>query len=350
MKSFYKLFISTIKTFARDKILMFFTLLFPLIYGVIFGTIFGSMGRSITKVGVLTEDKKVIEIVSEKSGVKMVRFEKESKLKDAVSKGDVPVGLVLKEKTVYAYLNKINVMTDPMAKSLPGEVREKLSAPKGFEEFGIVTRGVKVQGGKVRASSNAWLIPGILAISFFSSGVYSAIELFSRYREKQILKRLQVASMRHYPFIISTILGRMVVSVASATVLYFIFKAMFNLKFVIHLPLLATCFVLGSMLMLALGTLIVLLSPTPSAATNFASVLMTIMFFFAGIYFPVDFLPRSLQTFGKILPLYHLTASMRMAMGVEKIVWDYLYLLFAVITVVFFFLSTLAAKLTFRKD
>lgn len=37
-------------------------------------------------------------------------------------------------------------------------------------------------------------------------------------------------------------------------------------------------------------------------------------------------------------------------MGVEKIVWNYTYSLFAVIIVAFFFLSTLAAKLTFKKQ
>lgn len=72
--------------------------------------------------------------------------------------------------------------------------------------------------------------------------------------------------------------------------------------------------------MLAFGTILSLISPSASSANNLASIVMTIMFFFAGVYFPLEFLPDYLETLGKIMPLYHLAKTMRMAMGVQKVV------------------------------
>lgn len=350
MKSFVRMFSTTIKSFYRDRVLMFFTLLFPLLLGIIFGSVFGSSGQYSTKVGLLSEDRILQEAFSSKREVKIVKFESEAELKKAVSKGDVPLAMRLEDNRLFAYLNKVAVLSDPYLKNLPDEIKEKLASPKGFEKFGIEVDSVEVQAGKVRATSTSFLIPGIIAVSLFTSGVFAAIELFSRYKEKKILKRVQVTSLSPYTFVLASILGRMVVSVASAVILYGIMVAMFRAKFLIDWPLFAASILLGSMLMLALGTFIALIFKSFIAATNFASILMTIMFFFAGIYFPLEFLPRYLQTFGKVLPLYHLAATMRMVMGVEKLLPNYLYVEFASILAVFCFLTILAGKMIFQRD
>jgi ABC-2 type transport system permease protein len=350
MRGFSRLFSTTVKAFYRDRVLMFFTLLFPLLLGIIFGSVFGGSSDYTTKVGLLAGDGALEKVLAEKHEIRIVKFKNEGELKKAISEAAVPIGMVLKDDRLFAYLNKVSVLSDPYLRNLPGEISEKLSTPKEFSDFGIAVDTIEVQSGRVRASNNSFLIPGIIAVSLFTSGVFSAIELFSRYKEKFILKRVQVTSLSSYLFIIATILGRMVVSVASAAILFGIMIAMFKVQFVINWPLFALSILLGSMLMLALGTFVALIFRSYVAATNFASILMTVMFFFAGIYFPLELLPRYLQTFGKALPLYHLAATMRMVMGVEKLVPSYLYIEFASILVAFSLLTVVAGKLIFRRD
>jgi ABC-2 type transport system permease protein len=351
MKSFTKLFFATIKTFYRDKLLIFFTLLFPLILGIIFGAVFGAEGESYSaKVGFLSQDRVLKTVLSEKKDVEMVEFENEEDLKKAVAEGEVPLGLRLKNNTLFAYFNKVKVLADPYIRNLPDEIRGKLATPKGFENFGIKVAEVEVQSGRTKATTNSFLIPGLIAVSIFTSGVFSAIELFSRYKEKLILKRLHVTSLNPYTFIISSLLGRITVSIASAFILYAVMIIMFKTKFLINWPLFILSILIGSLFMLSFGTLISLITPSSSAATNFATIIMTIMFFFAGVYFPLEFLPSYLQTIGKTLPLYHLAVTMRMAMGVDKVLWRYLYTEFSLILLAFLLFTTLAAKLIFKRD
>ncbi len=351
MKSFLRLFQTTIKTFYRDRILMFFTLLFPLLLGIIFGSVFGAGdGQYSIKVGLLSKDKVVEKILISKREVSIVKFDSEGELKKAVSAGTVPAGVILEDNRIFTYLNKVSVLSDPYIRNLPEEIKERLAAPEGFENFGISMETIGVQSGRVKATSNSFIIPGIIAVSLFTSGVFSAIELFSKYREKNILRRIQVTSLSPYLFIICSILGRMVVSIICAAILYIVLVAMFKVQFFINWPLFALSILFGSMLMLALGTFISVIFKSFVVAMNFASLVMTIMFFFAGIYFPLEFLPSYLQTFGKVLPLYHLAGTMRMVMGVDKLMPGYLYAEFILILAAFLFLTVLAGRLIFKRE
>lgn len=350
MKSFTQISFSTVKTLYRDKLLIFFTLLFPLIIGVIFGAVFGTQGDNYkAKVGIVDKDETLETVLSKKKEIELVKLGSEKELKEAVANGKMPLALTLKGNDLLAYFNKVKVLADPYIRNLPEEVREKLATPEGFEDFGIKVTSIEVQSGRVKATTNSFLIPGLIAVSLFMSGVFSAIELFSKYKEKLILKRIAVTSLNPYTFITASLTGRMLVSILSALILYLAMEMMFKAKFLINWPLLVTGVVLGTMLMLAFGTFISLISPSSSAATNIATALMTLMFFFAGVYFPLEFLPPYLQTLGKLMPLYHLAVTMRMAMGVEKIVWNYLYTEFAVIIIVFAVLTAIASRLIFRQ-
>lgn len=351
MKSFIRLFNTTIKTFARDRILMFFTLMFPLMFGVLFGVIFGQSGQDYsTKVGVLRGDKDLQQVLSTKREVRLVKYEDEKSMKEAVIAGDVPTGMVLKGKQLYSYQNKVSTMFDPFVSGLAADIRERLSTPENLKDFGIGLQMKPVQSGQTKTNNNALLFPGLLAVSLFSSGVFSSIELFARYREDKILKRLQVTSLRPYTFILSSLLGRMVVSLASAVILYAILSAMFRIQFSVNWPLFFASLVLGSLLMLALGMLISISFKSVTAAMNIATAVMTVMFFFAGIYFPIDFLPKTFRYIAQVMPLYHLANTLRMAMGVEKVIWSYIYTEFAIITLVFVFLTLISAKLVFKKE
>jgi ABC-2 type transport system permease protein len=350
MKSFFTLFKSNIRIFFRDKMLVFFTLLFPLILGVIFGGVFGTQGGYSIKVGVLSKDKTLEQALSKKKEVEIVKFNKKEDMQNEVAEGKLSIAMVTEEQTLKVYLNKVSVLSDPYLRNLPDEIAEKLSSTKELKTFGIAVKETSVRSGKVQTTGNSFFIPGLLAVSLFSSGVFSAIELFSRYREKKILKRLQVTSLSSYSFILSSFLGRLIVSILSAVILYFTLTAMFQAKFIIHWPLLSASVILGSMLMLAFGAFISLISPNTTTATNLATAAMTIMFFFAGVYFPLEFLPGYLQVFGKMMPLYHLAVTFRMALGVEKVVNSYIITEFSLIVLAFTMFSLILSRLIFKKE
>ena len=73
------------------------------------------------------------------------------------------------------------------------------------------------------------------------------------------------------------------------------------------------CATLGTM---GMGTIIALLVRRPSDASSLANVLALVMMFFAGIYFPIEFMPAFLRSVSKGLPLTHMANAMRYVTGV----------------------------------
>ncbi|MCK5827855.1 ABC transporter permease, partial [Candidatus Bipolaricaulota bacterium] len=73
------------------------------------------------------------------------------------------------------------------------------------------------------------------------------------------------------------------------------------------------CATLGTM---GMGTVIALLVRRPSSASSLANVLAMVMMFFAGIYFPVEFMPAFLRAISNGLPLTHMANAMRYVTGV----------------------------------
>lgn len=351
MKSFVSIFAATLRIFLRDRMLLFLTLIFPLTIGLIFGFVFGSSGGSYSiNVGIIEEDGAVREALSEVKEVRITEYSTGKELEEAVMKGEVSAGFEIDGSTIVAYFNRSRVLADPFARNLPQKLKELLSIPEEDRDFGIKIKSLNVKSGAVKATNTSYIIPGIVAVSLFSGGVFSAIELFSRYKERGILKRVKVTGLNPFVFVVASIAGRGIVSGAAAVLLFLVMSAVFNAHFLVNLPLFFGGIVFGTLLMLALGTLISVITSTTTSANEIATVLMTLMFFFAGVYFPLEFLPRYLRTFGLFLPLYHLAATMRMAVGVEKIQTGYILTFFAVVAVVFTVMFTLASKLLFVKE
>ncbi len=113
-------------------------------------------------------------------------------------------------------------------------------------------------------------------------------------------------------------MGRFIFTFFSATVLLIfsqlVFRIQFNVNWLLYLITVSTS-ILG---MMALGILISGIFNEPSVASNIGSLLITVMIFFSGVYFPLDFLPKYLRKIGSVLPLGYVAKSIRISTGVES--------------------------------
>lgn len=321
MKVIWKLFLTTVKVFYRDRMAFFFTLIFPFIFVIIFGFVFGvgsSGENNRLLVGILSSEEELYRVVNSIEGLEAKRFDSITDIKQGILSGKLNAGVIYEDSRVKLILNLATMQRNPFSRMLGETIANHLTKSRIKVGKVIDLNLNAIDPGRVTTTELGYMIPGVVAISIFNGALFSMLSIFSYYKKRGVLKRFSVTPIRGYQFIIGMILGRFVVTLSSATaVLLFsqlVFKVQFNVDWLLYL-ITASTSILG---MMAFGILISSVFTEPEVASNVGSLLMTVMIFFSGVYFPIDFLPRYLRTVGSFLPLGYVARSIRISTGVES--------------------------------
>ncbi len=143
------------------------------------------------------------------------------------------------------------------------------------------------------------------------------LEILSFYKDKKVLKRLVATSMRKVDFLAALMTTRIAASILSALLALAAGLLVFQVDLTINWFLFLPYLVVSTVIMMGLGALITAIAKTAESAVQISSILMTIMIFFSGIYFPVEFLPSYFQTASAFLPLSYVARGFRYILGIE---------------------------------
>jgi len=161
------------------------------------------------------------------------------------------------------------------------------------------------------------MVPGIIAFSILSAGLFAVSGHITAMKERKILDRMVVTPMPPLALLSAVITIRLAVVYISTLVTLFVSIAIFRLTFSVdwfRYTVFVACATLG---MMGFGTLIAMVVRRPSSAANIASALSMVMLFLSGIYFPIEFMPGFLRTVSRALPLTYMAEAMRFATGVS---------------------------------
>ena len=322
MTAFRALLRAELKVFVRDRMAFFFTFLFPLIFILIFGFLWRGAGDIDTaRMGlVMTSDRDAVvleAVIADAGSMEIARFDTLTALQEEVEKRKVDFGLAWDGELLRFFYN-------------PARVQENYA----FEQ---VTRGIvtdfnlrhqglapvlsveEVHAGPVVATN--WfnlVVPGILAFSVLSAGLFAIAGHLTAMKERKILDRMIVTPMPPLALLTAIVAIRLVVVYVSTLITLFVGILLFDLNFQVnwlHYTVLILCATVG---MMGLGTVIALLVRRPSSASNVANVFSMVMLFTAGVYFPIEVMPAYLRAVSKVLPLTHMAEAMRFATGVGE--------------------------------
>lgn len=321
MRVIWKLFLATIKTFYRDRMTFFFTLIFPFMFVIIFGFVFGIGsvgGDNKLLVGVLSSDKRLLEVIKNIDNLEIKEFDSIENIRRAIINGGIDAGAIYDGDKIRFILNLTTMQRNPFSRMLGETIADRLTKSNVRIDKIIDLNLNAIDPGRVVTTQLGYMIPGVVAISIFNGALFSMVSIFCDYKKRGILKRFNVTPIRGYQFIVGMILGKFVVTIFSATaVLLFsqlVFKVQFSINWTLYL-ITASTSILG---MMALGILISSIFTEPSVAGNVGSLLMTVMIFFSGVYSPLEFLPKYLRGIGELLPLGYIARSIRISTGVES--------------------------------
>jgi len=323
----------SIKIFCREKTTMFFTITFPILLILVFGTIFVDQDKvsfdlclqdldqtetsaEIAKALALTGKFKIIVVdpaidaaqYARKNGVNLVLVipkDYERSYTQYLQLDDPNAFVTIKyiyDPSSSSVLTKIQILEMVFAK-----LNQGLSGKPPFvrtEETSIHTR-------KYRFID--FFIPGIIAMAVMTASLFGTVNVNTELRQKGIIRKLSTTPITRTEWILSNILYQFVLAVISTTAMLLVSFAVFNVKLQLNawLPLFV---VLDVFTFVGIGMILTRIVKEAQSAAAAANAIIFPMMFLSGSFFPLEMMPRYLQTFARTLPLYYVNEGLRASM------------------------------------
>ncbi len=299
---------------------MFFALLFPLIYILIFGFLMGGIGKvDQARLGITlaadVDGTFLQQTIADVSSVDIAIFDSQADLEQAVTDRRIDFGLLWDGDALRFYFDANRIQENFAFQQAAAALQTELNLRRQGVARALPIETVDV--GEIQSVS--WynlVLPGILAFSILSAGLFAVSGHLTSMKERHVLDRMIVTPMRPMALLAAIVGVRMIIVFFSTLLTLGVGIAIFHLQFDIdwiRFAVFVICATLGTM---GMGTAIALVVRRPSSASSLANVLAMVMMFFAGIYFPVEFMPAFLRAISKGLPLTHMANAMRYVTGV----------------------------------
>lgn len=335
----WKLFFANLKMTLRDKQAIFWSLAFPLMFIIIFGLFdFESIG-----------DAKYVVIDNAKSGLSTqaldgfaeIDFLKRENFsgtldeaRDQLQAGDIDFILVIPQN--------FSLATSPAAID-PGATPEQFQAPPidplqvYYDENNLLSNQValgvintfvdqmnlQLAGGQPILSYTAesvqakdiryidLIMPGILGMAIMTSAVIGISTGISRYRERQLLKRLSATPIKVSTFLMAEVLSYLALTLVQVSLIMLLAWAAFGVKVYGSYLLIYFLCIVGSVIFLNLGFAVAGYSKNTKTAEALSQVVTMPMMFFSGVFFPTETLPGVVAKVVQFLPLTPMIDALR---------------------------------------
>ncbi len=323
----------SLKIFSRVKTTMFFTTTFPILLILVFGTIFvdpdklsfdlcvqdldqTATSAEIAKALALTGKFRPIEV---DPAIDAVQYARDNK-----------VNLVLVipkeyEKSYVQYLQfddpnafaTIKYVYDPSSSSVLtkmqllnlvfAKMNQGLSGKPAF----VRTAETSIHTRKYRFID--FFIPGIIAMAVMTASLFGTVNVNTELRQKGIIRKLSTTPITRTEWLLSNIVYQFVLAGISTTAMLLVSYAVFDVRLQINawLPLFV---VLDVFTFVGIGMILTRIVKEAQSAAAAANAIIFPMMFLSGSFFPLEMMPRSLQMFAKLLPLYYVNEGLRASM------------------------------------
>ncbi len=319
-----------IKESLRNKVELFFTMFFPVVFLILFGYIFSGESESKRTVAIFTVDHTVVESLQKVENWNLVVLDSKEQIVQGIKDGKFSFALNVENNRIEIYYREDPSLLAEL-KTIENTTRALLEKEKNqlksFLQFDIF----EIPRGREQLSEFDYMLTGVLSLSLLSNGMFSMITVFGRYRKTGVLRRVFLTGVKKSFLVVEVATVRMIISFISLIFTLIIAKVLFKSTLDFNWLLLIPSIVFITLGMMAVGLLLVTLLKNPNAASNAASLLNTVMVFFAGVYFPLAFLPRSLRYVSYFLPVRYAAELVRYTAGAQEMGFAY----FATVNTIF---------------
>lgn len=157
----------------------------------------------------------------------------------------------------------------------------------------------------IRFSYINFLLAGMIGISLMQNSLFWIPSLIINYRKLGFLKRFLFSPLKKTHFTASILLHRISIGCVQSLLLILSALIVFNVKLNISPVAFITSFLLGSATFYIMGFFLAGIVQSEQTSLAIAQILNMILMFTAGIYFPVEIMPKLFQGIAHINPIYY---------------------------------------------
>ena len=179
------------------------------------------------------------------------------------------------------------------------------------------------------------LIPGILALSIFSVGIFSMTAGLAHLRDKKVMKKLWTTPISRWHFYGAFIFEKVIETYISILALFGIAIMIFGAHYTVNWFEFTILVLSATFGMMGIGMIILLFSPNAKVSSEISSAIYTVMMFFSGVYFPIKIMPPFLQRVAYTLPLVYITDAMKYVTNIAPMPTAKFYLIVTIMFVGF---------------
>lgn len=335
MRRFGQFLSASLKMTFREKVALFWLFLFPVLLMLLLGSIFGRSGQANINLGIVDLDGSSLSggVVSALENIDAFILTKgeEDRLKSDLRDGKLNAVLVLNEGFMESleqghaagatiHVDQSSATVADITYSSVSQVLDEIArGMAGMPDL------IEVERESVTSSEMSYvdfIVPGVLAMTLMSTGMFGLSLAFVQYREKGILRRIKVSPLPLSRFLGSELTAALILSVLQAVVLLAVGKLVFKVHMRGNLLYVTLLVVLGAASFLALGFMVASLSKTLKTAEMTSNALTFPMMFLSGVFFPLSVMPAALAFIARLLPLYYLGHALREVMIMGKPIWS----------------------------
>jgi ABC-2 type transport system permease protein len=325
--------IVSIKSFYREKTVVFFRIAFPVILILVFGTIFMERDNEVFELSIqdldgTTSSQQLVAALDQSERFNITPVSPDADAKQYARDNHLNLVVIIPENFEMSLMEKI--AADPFEAPVtltqvynPGAfgvttkigVLDMALAKINQEMSGkpplIVSESVSILKKKYRFIE--FFVPGIIAMAVMTASLFGSVNVNAELLQKGVIRKLSTTPITRIDWILSNVLYQFILAVVSTAVMLLVSYAVFKVSLEIN-AWLVVFVALDVFAFVGLGMILTRVAREAESASAAADALMFPMMFLSGTFFPVEMMPEFLQTFARILPLYYVNEGLRAAM------------------------------------
>ena len=321
----WQLFLSNLKMLARNRQSLFWVLFFPLMFTFVFGLFFGENTNLGNLIILNQSDSQIasglVETIEKSDLYKIQKSNDIDFSKQEIIGGRAVAVICIPEGFGQIPIDQniqIEIFYDPGSQSYSG-----LSSVVGQY---LTSVNYQIQNSKPLLTSKLepvttkkltyfdFILAGVLGLALMNSSIIGIGVNMAKYREDKILKRITTTPVKGWKFILAEVTSRLVINLLQIAIILIVGKYLFDAHIYGNILVIILTAMVGAFLFQALGFVVASFSKTADAAQGMAQAITIPMMFLAGVFFPIDTLPKWLFALVQYLPLAPLLRILRSVM------------------------------------
>lgn len=324
MKSFKSLFLANVKQYIRDGGTVFLTLIFPIILVVIFGFLFNEKtSETAFNIGIVEADNEIYQSVVNtlSESFNLITYDRSVNM-EVLENGEIDILLALpdidleefkdKEKyeieVFYDSTKENSVIISGIIKNFFLEFEDTISGKE--RKISLIEKSIK---DEEKVNRFNYLLPGVLALTITQLGLLGSLDFLSL-REKKIIKSLSVTPLSRRMLFLSELVLRVIIAFVQTIIILVSARLLFGVTTVGNPIYLILMVLLGALTFTSIGYLLICFVKSFVAGNLLLQIIILIMMFLSGIFFPIETLPAYLKSVAKVIPLSYFGDALRQVM------------------------------------